>query len=114
MPGELQHQLPIGLAAAAAVDTLIDGSIISAGFATTRQQLGPLLTVALGIELFFLTLSVGTEFQKDKSKRWHGVAITSGIALLLLVGAFSAFFVLRGASEGTVAVFLSFGAAALI
>lgn len=33
---------------------------------------------------------------------------------LRLVGALSAFFLLRGSSEATVAIFLSFGAAALI
>ncbi|MGH9908922.1 MAG: hypothetical protein ACRD8U_25465 [Pyrinomonadaceae bacterium] len=109
-----RHQLPVGLAAAAAVDTLIDGAIISAGFSTSQQQLGMLLTVALGIELFFLTLSVGTEFHKHKQKHWVGIAVTTGIALLLLVGALVAFLVLGDASETTLAIFLAFGAAALI
>jgi zinc transporter, ZIP family len=108
-----KQKLPIGLTAAAAVDTLVDGAIISAGF-STGQQLGSILAIALTVELFFLSLSVGSEFQKHKSKRWQGIAATSGIALALLVGAFSAFFVLQGASEATLAIFLSFGAAALI
>jgi ZIP family zinc transporter len=106
-------RLPLGLAAAAAVDTLVDGAIISAGF-STGTRLGNLLTIALGGELFFLTLSVGSEFHKDKSRRWQGLAVTTGIALLLMVGAVAAFFLLKGASEATMAVFLSFGAAALI
>lgn len=104
---------PIGLAAAAAVDTLIDGALIVAGF-FTGQQLGVLLAVALSIELFFLTLSVGTEFQKGKSGRWQGLLITSGIAALLLVGAFLASLLLRNAPDASVAVGLAFGAAALI
>jgi zinc transporter, ZIP family len=104
---------PVGLAVAAAVDTLLDGAIISAGF-STGQRLGPLLTVALAIELFFLTLSVGLEFHRNKSKRLEGLAITTGIALLLLVGAVAAFFFLIGLSEGSVAIVLAFGAAALI
>jgi zinc transporter, ZIP family len=108
------HKLPIGLTAAAALDTLIDGAIISAGFSTAQQQLGPLLTAALGMELFFLTLSVGSEFHKHKSKRWHGLGATVVISLLLLVGAVTSFFILRNASEATVAIFLAFGAAALI
>jgi zinc transporter, ZIP family len=108
-----KHQLPIGLAAAAAVDTLLDGAIISAGF-STGQRLGNLLAIALGVELFFLTLSVGSEFHKRKSMRWQGFAVTTGIAFLLLLGAVSAFFFLRGASPKTVAVVLAFGAAALI
>ena len=108
-----RDQLPVGLAAAAAVDTLIDGAIISAGFSTTKQ-LGSLLAVALAIELFFLTLSVGTEFHKKKSQFWQGLAATTGVALMLPVGAAAAFFGLAGASPATVAIFLSFGAAALI
>lgn len=108
-----KHQLPIGLAVAAAIDTLIDGAMISAGF-STGQQLGGLLAVALAVELFFLNLSVGTEFHKQKSKHWQGLAVTTVIAVLLLLGSVAGFLVLRGLSEGTVAVFLAFGAAALI
>lgn len=106
-------QLPIGLAAAAAVDTLLDGAIISAGF-LSGQQLGNLLALALAAELFFLTLSVGSEFHKRKAMRWLGLAVTTGIALLLLVGAVIAFFALNGASPATVSIVLAFGAAALI
>ena len=106
-------KVPLGLAAAAALDTLVDGAIISAGF-SSGSQLGSLLAIALAGELFFLTLSVGSEFHKHKSRRWQGLAVTTGIALLLMVGALAVFFVLRGASEASVAVFLSFGAAALI
>jgi zinc transporter, ZIP family len=104
---------PIGLAAAAAVDTLIDGAILSAGFAM-GQRLGGLLTIALGLELFFLTLSVGAEFHKDRRMRWTSLVVTTGIALLLPAGAAGAFLVLVDASEAAVAIFLSFGAAALI
>jgi zinc transporter, ZIP family len=110
---ESRNKLPVGLAAAAAVDTLVDGAIISAGF-STRQQLGVLLAVALAVELFFLTLSVGSEFHKGKQKTWHGLAVTIGIAFMLVLGAVGAIFFLKGASEATIAIFLSFGAAALI
>jgi zinc transporter, ZIP family len=108
-----RRRLPVGLAAAAAVDTLIDGAIISAGF-STGQRLGRLLAIALAVELLFLTLSVGSEFHKEKAKRWRGLAVTTSISLLLLVGAVGASFLLKGVSEGTLAIFLSFGAAALI
>jgi len=109
-----RHKLPVGIAAAAAMDTLIDGAIISAGFSTAQQQLGPLLAIALGVELFFLNLSVGSEFHKHKSKRWHGLGVTVLISALLIVGAAGSFLILRDASETTVAIFLAFGAAALI
>jgi ZIP family zinc transporter len=110
---ESRNRLPVGLAAAAVVDTLIDGAIISAGFSST-QQLGALLAVALAIELFFLTLSVGTEFHKKKSQFWQGLAATTGVALMLPVGAAGAFFGLQNAAGTTVAIVLAFGAAALI
>jgi zinc transporter, ZIP family len=108
-----KHKLPIGLTTAAAVDTLVDGALISAGF-STGQQVGSLLAIALAIELFFLTLSVGSEFRKSKANAWLGVAVTTGIALLLLVGAFVGFLFFRGISEPSLAIVLSFGAAALI
>jgi ZIP family zinc transporter len=106
-------KLPIGLAAAAGVDTLVDGALITAGF-FSGAQLGPLLVAALAVELFFLTLSVGSEFRKGKSKGWQGILITSGVAALMLVGAFLASLILRDASEATIAVWLAFGSAALI
>ena len=108
-----RHQMPIGLAAAAAVDTLLDGALIGAGF-LANAQLGTILTIALAIELFFLTLSVGVEFRKGKSKPWRALAVTSGIAILLLVGAVGASILLEGASEEMLAIVLTFGAAALI
>jgi zinc transporter, ZIP family len=108
-----RKQLPVGLAAVAALDTLIDGAIISAGFSTS-ERVGPLLALALAVELFFLTLSVGAEFHRRKSTRWLGLAVTLGISALLVVGAAGAFVFLRGAAPATVAAFLAFGAAALI
>jgi len=108
-----EHSLPLGLAAAAAVDTFIDGAIISAGF-SVNEQLGTLLAIALALELFFLTLSVGVEFRKGNFTVWQSLATTGGIALLLLLGAFGAGLFFRDASEATLAIVLAFGAAALI
>jgi zinc transporter, ZIP family len=105
--------LPVGLAAAAAVDTFLDGVIIGAGF-SVDQQLGNLLVIALGLELLFLTLSVGVELREGNLEIWKSLAITSGIACMLLLGAFGSSFFLANASEATLAVVLAFGAAALI
>jgi ZIP family zinc transporter len=106
-------QFPVGLAAAAAVDTFLDGAIISIGF-SSGEQLGVLLAIALALELLFLTLSVGVELRKGKFKPWQGLAVTVGIAVLLLVGAFGANLLFGDASEATLAIVLAFGAAALI
>lgn len=105
--------LPLGLAAAAAVDTLLDGVITSASFSIS-QELGTILVIALALELLFLTLSVEVELRESKLKPWQSIAIPSGIAALFLVGAVGAGFFLADASETTLAIVLSFGAAALI
>lgn len=107
------QQIPIGLAAAAGADTLIDGVIISAGF-SINPQLGTLLVIALGLELFFLTLSVGVEFHKENYKPWQILLASGGIACLQLVGALAAGLLLANASPAALAVILSFGAATLI
>jgi ZIP family zinc transporter len=105
--------LPFGLASAAAVDTLLDGVIIGAGF-SVDPQLGTLLVIALGLELFFLTLSVGVELREGKLATWKSLAVTAGIACMLLLGASVSSFFLSNASESTLAIVLAFGAAALI
>jgi ZIP family zinc transporter len=111
--GQKGGRIPLGLAAAAAVDTLIDGVITSAGF-SANQEVGSLLAIALALELLFLTLSVGIQFRESNFKWWQTLAATGGIALLFLLGALAAAFFLADAAEATLAVVLSFGAAALI
>ena len=107
------HKIPAGLAAAAAVDTFIDGAIISAGF-SIDPQLGTLLVIALALELFFLTLSVGVEFRKAQYKPWQILLVSGGIACMLLAGSLVSGLFLGDVSPATLAVLLSFGAAALI
>jgi zinc transporter, ZIP family len=108
-----QKNVPIGLSAAAAVDTFIDGALTSTGF-SANEQLGVLLALALALELFFLTLSVGLEFRESHFQPWQSLAVTSGISSMFVVGAYGASFFLADASEATLAIVLAFGAAALI
>ncbi len=68
-----KNKLPVGLATAAAVETFLDGAIISAGF-STGAQLGTLLAIALALELLFLTLSVGIELRKGQFRPWQSTA----------------------------------------
>jgi ZIP family zinc transporter len=107
------RKIPVGLAAAAAVDTFVDGVIISAGF-SINPQLGTLLVIALALELFFLTLSVGVEFREGNYKPWQTLLVSSGIACMLLVGSLVAGIFLASLSPVALAVVLAFGAAALI
>ena len=104
---------PWGLIAAAAIDTAMDGAIIGAGFALGEGS-GVVLSMALGLELLFLTLSVGSSFRQEGGSRWATVAVTSGISVLLLAGALAGGWLLRGSPPSTLAVVLSFGAAALL
>jgi ZIP family zinc transporter len=104
---------PWGLTAAAAIDTAIDGVIIGTGFAL-GEGIGTVLSLALGLELFFLTLSVGSSFRQEHGSRWTTVGVTSGISLLLLAGALGGRALLEGASTTALAVMLSFGSAALL
>ena len=76
--------------------------------------LGVVLSLALGLELLFLTLSVGASFRHEGGSRLTTLAVTSGISLLLLVGALVGMLLLRGASSSVLAAILSFGAAALL
>ncbi len=108
-----KQSAPIGLAVAAALDTGIDGSIIGAAFAS-GQHLGLVLVLALGVELFFLMLSVGTAFHDSSTSRWQKITVTSGIALMLALGAFGSSLFLADASQAVLTVVLSFGSAALI
>jgi zinc transporter, ZIP family len=107
------NNLPVGLAAAAGVDTLLDGVITSAGF-SIDPQLGTLLAIALALELLFLTLSVGVEFRQGHFKWWQSFAVTAGISSLFVLGALGAGILLADASEALLAMVLAFGAAALI
>ena len=105
--------MPWGLTAAAAIDTAIDGTIIGMGFAL-GPRVGAILALALGLELFFLTLSVGSSFRQDGASRGTAIAATLGISLLLVVGAVAGTLVLRDAPKSVLAALLSFGAAALL
>jgi len=108
-----RRRKPWGLTIAAAVDTAIDGAIIGTGF-TMGAGLGVVLSLALGLELLFLTLSVGASFRQEGASRLTTFAVTSGISLLLLVGALLGMLLLRRASSDVLASILSFGAAALL
>ncbi len=102
-----------GLIAATAIDVLIDGLVLGAGFAAGARQ-GALLAVALTMELLFLGLSTAGALLTGGASRAVTIAITSAIAVLPMVGAVVGVVLLRGASPGVVATMLAFGAVALM
>jgi zinc transporter, ZIP family len=105
--------LPVGMAAAAAVDTAIDGVIVGAGFAVD-PSLGLMLALGLGVELGALNLALASEFRKQGAGRWTTSAIVTLNALLLVAGAMAGAALLEGASDRTLTLVLSFSAAALL
>jgi ZIP family zinc transporter len=108
-----KHGRPWGLALAAAVDTALDGAIIGAGFAMA-EGVGIILSIALALELFSLTLSVASSFRHRGGLRWTSIGVTSAVSLLLIAGGLAGSLGLRDASDTVLAALLAFGAAALL
>jgi zinc transporter, ZIP family len=107
------NSLPYGLAIASVIDTGIDGLIIGAGF-TVSPALGITLVVGLAIDLFVLTLSVGSEFKKEDASKRSTILVTSGIAVMVVVGAVVGYLFFSRLQPDQIAVALAFSAAALL
>ncbi|GJD19973.1 zinc transporter [Rivularia sp. IAM M-261] len=104
---------PISLIAVVGVDVFIDGLIIGIGFAAGAKE-GILLTIALTIEILFLSLSVSTVLSQDNASRGRLMLTTLGIALLLPIGAVIGAVLLGGLSGFSLATFFAFGLIALL
>lgn len=76
---------PVGLAATAGVDLLVDGLVLGIGFAAGARQ-GMLLAVALTLEVLFLGLALAVAL-RERLPAARAVAATGAIGLLLPVGA---------------------------
>ncbi len=106
-------EIPYSLAAAAGIDTVVDGIVIGAAFAVS-PEMGAILTLALALELAFLALSVGASLRNAGVGRGVTIGVTLGVTAMLFVGVLLATLFLREASPTVVATALSFGAAALL
>lgn len=101
------------LIATVGVDVLIDGLIVGIGFVAGARE-GLLLTIALTIELLFLSLSVSATLGQAEVSSRRILATTLGIALLLPVGATAGVTLLSGLSSTFLAAFFTFGLIALL
>ena len=97
----------------AGIDTLVDGFVIGLGFVVGGGA-GPLLAVALAIELFFLALSAAASLGQSGKLGWWRTAVGAGLGLLVMIGAVVGVILLGGASESLVIAVLAFGAVALL
>lgn len=75
---------PVGLAATAGVDILVDGLVLGIGFAAGERQ-GLLLAVALTLEVLFLGLTLAVAL-RERLPPVSAVAATAAIGLLLPLG----------------------------
>lgn len=95
------------------LDVLIDGLLIGVSFAAGART-GILLTVALTLELLFLSLSTVASLGKRGASRAKVFAVVALLAGLLVVGAVVGGGLLAGLQGIGLEIVLSFGAAALL
>lgn len=104
--------LPVGMIGATAIDFLIDGLILGAGF-TAGGHTGVLLAIALAIEYLFVGLSLAGAMG-PKAHKALVVAIPVLLSLLTVGGTFLGVWLLAGASPVVLAAVLAFGAVAFM
>ncbi|MGB3683117.1 MAG: hypothetical protein WA990_11595, partial [Rubrobacteraceae bacterium] len=104
---------PLGLSVTAGVDTLVDGLVIGLGFVVGGGA-GPLLALALGVELFFLALSAAGSVGQSGKSRWWMIGVGVGLGVLVMIGALGGVTLLGDAPEALVIAVLAFGSIALL
>jgi ZIP family zinc transporter len=102
----------LGLIALVGIDILIDGLVLGLGF-VAGAKVGLLLTIALSVELLFLSLTVASEISAGERSPVQIILMTGGLALLLPVGAQLAL-PISLLSAPVVAGFFTFGLIALL
>lgn len=107
-----QSGLPIGFTIATAIDFLIDGVILGAGF-TAAQDTGVLLTIALAVEYLFVGLSLSAALSGAASRGVIALG-PAALALLTTAGAVLGVLFLTTAGPALLAGVLAFGAVAFM
>lgn len=101
------------LVIAVAIDVLIDGLLIGIGF-IANDRAGVIITIALTLEMLFLSLSVGAALTRSKASPTRRVTTIGILGLTLAVGAIVGTSLLQGVSGWLMEAILAFGAAALL
>lgn len=104
--------LPVGLIIATAVDFLIDGVILGAGF-SAEASTGLLLTIALAVEYLFVGLSLSASVAGALPRRVVAL-LPAALAVLTIAGTAAGYLLLQGASADLLAGVLAFGAVAFM
>lgn len=102
-----------GLLTAVGIDVFLDGLLIGVGFAA-GERVGTLLVIALTLELLFLGISVAASLAEAQFPRSRNILTVTGLAGMIVVGAWLGGSLLGGLSGLSLEIVLSFGAAALM
>ena len=102
----------MGLLAVSVVDAAIDGVVIGVGFASGGST-GPLLVVALTLEVLFLGIAIAASFE-DGTPKWTRIAASTSLGVALMLGSVIGALTLGGASETTKHFVYAFGAVVFI
>jgi ZIP family zinc transporter len=105
--------LPISLVVSTGVDLLVDGLVLGIGFALAERT-GVILTIALGLEILFVSMGLATTLAQRGVGRWVAAGIPVAMSLLIGVGALITSTVLAGYSTQDLVGVLAFGSAALL
>ena len=104
---------PLGFLTAVAVDCVVDGVVVGAGFANGLRQ-GLLISGSLALEMLFLGLATAATI-KAGGGRWTGImGVCIGLGALLVGSALIGLFLLAGQPPAVLTSFLAFGSAALL
>lgn len=104
--------MPAGLIGATAVDFLVDGLVLGAGFAAGGRT-GLLLVIALTVEYLFVGLSVSASLG-SQAGAVRSVGVPVALSLLTVVGAAAGLLALGSATPTVLAGVLAFGAVAFM
>ncbi len=105
--------IPIGLLVTVAIDLLIDGVLVGLGAQLGSTQ-ALILTIALTLEILFLSLSLAAELN-DRGLSSRRAALTcTALGMSTAIGAVTAAALLSGVGPAVLAFVLAFGAAALL
>lgn len=104
---------PRTLVAVVGVDLVVDGAMVGIGFAA-GETTGVMLTLALTLEVLFLTLATAGSMLESGWSRKRVVGVSGLFGLLVLGSAALGATALEGLSGAPLTVVMSFGAAALL
>lgn len=99
----------IGLISTVFIDAAVDGLIIGAGFAASKET-GLILAIGLSVEMLFLGLSLVSITMKG----WRIVGLTTLLGIDMIASILLGNYFLTGASTAIISAILAFGVAALL